>query len=150
MLKGITLHIQQHWAPQMEVRCSCKGLAPAILALHHSVWWLHLYQRKVYGLKWRLKESESKSKSCFCEWACECVQTHGAFGARNSCRQVEFGPRPPDPLSDGLWTAIINDCRATEYKLKYSKNQLLHQKSLMQTGWYICTEFYTTVYNCTY
>lgn len=64
---------------------------------------------------------------------CECVQTDRAFGAGHCSRQVELGPRPPDPLSDGLWTAIINDCRETEHNLKSSISvrltfQLITQK----------------------
>lgn len=44
----------------------------------------------------------------------EGAQTNRAFGTGHCSRQVEFGARPPDPLSDGLWTTIINDCRERE------------------------------------
>lgn len=50
----------------------------------------------------------------------ECVRTNRAFGTGHCSRQVELGPRPPDPLSDGLWTTIINDCGEKENNLKSS------------------------------
>lgn len=42
------------------------------------------------------------------------LRTDGAFGAGYRCRQVELCPWPPDPLSDGLWAAVIDDCRGEQ------------------------------------
>lgn len=126
-----SLYTQQHWAPQMEVRCSCTVQAPAILVLHRSVWWLHLHRGRKRG------QFVSRSR----EWRVEitaapvcvslAVRTDRAFGAGYCRRQVELCPWPPDPLSDGLWAAVVDDCREIEQHWKPSSTL---QSTILQTA----------------
>lgn len=115
----------------MEVRCSCRVQAPAILVLHRSVWWLHLHRGRKRG------QSVSRSR----EWRVEitaapvcvslAVRTDRAFGAGYRRRQVELCPWPPDPLSDGFWAAVVDDCRETEQHWKPSSTL---QSTTLQTA----------------
>lgn len=47
------------------------------------------------------------------------VLTNRAFGAGDGSGKVKLGSGPPDPLSDGLWTAIVDNCKESTVKTFY-------------------------------